>query len=358
MRTPSTHSPEYWRQLYPKDWNDILPCLRQANIDIVPMTFQEPSKHSTPIHVNTLRNLIIYHAAHNRDIPYNWEVYLYLDNNGDLKGLYTSPNDILSLAQNMHLKIYLANGRPLIPDKIAETNINAGIMETAIEQLVRTHSFQPKANPSQITDPVHWVQYEKYGGYVPGWILQTTLQKNTQAITSCKNIKYIPILPFKISSDEKDEDCIFARYAALMLRETLGRGIDKKTFPAEWKTLCKLLYPQINAKFTIDGKSDIWRILTRIEKPEISREPENESKNSFDFIEVRLGMLSTDAMKNRNQLVKDNIKDMIRLAYNIIQNSSAFERYDVPISILKPTRYVITQQSELVITFELKSTTK
>ena len=45
---------------------------------------------------------------------------------------------------------------------------------------------------------------------------------------------------------------------------------------------------------------------------------------------------------------------MVKMGLQKIKKSRSFIRFNIPISFVKCTRYVITQQSEVVLTYELR----
>lgn len=65
-------------------------------------------------------------------------------------------------------------------------------------------------------------------------------------------------------------------------------------------------------------------------------------------------MSISSTMENRKEIIKDNLKEINKIALIKIKKSKCLEKYGVPINFLRLTRYVITRQSELMLQYELK----
>lgn len=87
----------------------------------------------------------------------------------------------------------------------------------------------------------------------------------------------------------------------------------------------------------------------------IYRETGNNSQGTFDFVEVSIPILSNAdvhkvkelAMKNKESLFKDCLK--------YIGEDKNYSKYGVPTSYLRMTKWAMTRDRQLIITFELKN---
>lgn len=100
--------------------------------------------------------------------------------------------------------------------------------------------------------------------------------------------------------------------------------------------------------------TQIWDIITNVGRPDFCRYTDNRNTNTFDYIELRIGIRQYADAKERASDVKACIKDMVKMGLQKIKKSRSFIRFNIPISFVKCTRYVITQQSEVVLTYELR----
>lgn len=91
-----------------------------------------------------------------------------------------------------------------------------------------------------------------------------------------------------------------------------------------------------------------------VEKPIFERETENPNKNTFDFIRVRLSIPGRETMPDRVPFAKNHIKEIARIALTEIQDKKTFQKYGVPINILKLENVTITADSQLELLFGIK----
>ena len=96
-------------------------------------------------------------------------------------------------------------------------------------------------------------------------------------------------------------------------------------------------------------------LITRIDKPDYCREPENLNKKTFDFIVVRVFLVTENAFPGRNQYIKENLKGICERAAGRIEKDYQFARFGVPINVLKlSSAKLIRHGSYLELIFELK----
>lgn len=99
--------------------------------------------------------------------------------------------------------------------------------------------------------------------------------------------------------------------------------------------------------------SGVDRFIGKIDKPIFVREPENENKNTFDYIYIDILIIQnweTDKM----EYIKENMYEIRRRVVEKLQNDRSFEKYGVPINFLKISRITLKRDSILQFVFELK----
>lgn len=84
------------------------------------------------------------------------------------------------------------------------------------------------------------------------------------------------------------------------------------------------------------------------------RETDNNNKNSFDFIRIRISIPTKKSFPNRSRFVNDNMRYFIHAALSKIESSKRFLRYEIPVTCLSLKKATITCASELELLFELK----
>ena len=111
-----------------------------------------------------------------------------------------------------------------------------------------------------------------------------------------------------------------------------------------------------NKRFEPDTRSieekELDRFVTRIEKPDFIRYPENDNKDTFDMIKICVNTCSE--WKDKRQYIKHNIKYIYQMVIDKLKNNKSFQKYDVPIGCLAVTSVHETQDSSLMFVLELK----
>lgn len=102
-------------------------------------------------------------------------------------------------------------------------------------------------------------------------------------------------------------------------------------------------------------KSEVMAAITKIGRPMFERMPGNKNTKTFDTIRMRLGLMTTTSMPHRNDFLREHKNELARIAIAKIKDSKQFQRYDIPINVLKADHMTITCQDELEIVFVLKS---
>ncbi|MBR6252696.1 MAG: hypothetical protein IKR04_02520 [Clostridia bacterium] len=102
-------------------------------------------------------------------------------------------------------------------------------------------------------------------------------------------------------------------------------------------------------------QDELDRFICRFYKPEFLRLPENTKKNTFDFIVVEVSVLSQEALPDRDDFLKQNIKEILTRLVEKIENSATFKKYGIPSKCLKATEVTLHKKiSILKVVFELK----
>ena len=105
-----------------------------------------------------------------------------------------------------------------------------------------------------------------------------------------------------------------------------------------------------------EGWSFVERLCTKIEKPSIERTPENTNKNSFDRIRVVVCLNATmhSSVKDLLRCIRENRDQIDELVLRRIEESKAFQKFEVPINILKLSSLQFAGDYTLEYIFEVK----
>lgn len=97
--------------------------------------------------------------------------------------------------------------------------------------------------------------------------------------------------------------------------------------------------------------------ITGVHNPHMERETDNTNTKTFDFIRLEYSLKSKLTMPQDELMkaVRADIKDILVHAYKKIENAYVFQRYNVPVNLLKCSRCMITSDRMLQLTFELKT---
>lgn len=147
----------------------------------------------------------------------------------------------------------------------------------------------------------------------------------------------------------------FARYIPNVTNQTLIN-----------KAICKLVpgdeiekfeeYLQIVEINSNDKPQGLDRFITKIQKPYFMRNPENINKNTFDYIEINVNIVS-EWEEDRKEYIRKHREEIWQRVISKLKESKEFQRYGVPVNFLK-ARITITKSSILKFTFELKNADK
>lgn len=97
----------------------------------------------------------------------------------------------------------------------------------------------------------------------------------------------------------------------------------------------------------------VERFVTKVGKPIFERVPENPNPKTFDFIYMRVNIVS-EWEEDRKRYIQKNIKQIHQMLLEKLENSGDFQKFGVPLNFLKLTRATLTRDSVIEFVFELK----
>lgn len=111
---------------------------------------------------------------------------------------------------------------------------------------------------------------------------------------------------------------------------------------------------QKNSVYRKDGT--VIDYITGINKPDIEREIDNTNTKTFDFITVCYSLKSSLTMPQEDLMaaVNHDIKDIVQHAFHLIDDACTFQKFGIPVNILKCSRCMVTADRMLQLTFEPK----
>lgn len=112
---------------------------------------------------------------------------------------------------------------------------------------------------------------------------------------------------------------------------------------------------QKNSVYRKDGT--VIDYITGVHNPHMERETDNTDTKTFDFIRLEYSLKSKLTMPQDELMkaVRTDIKDILVHAYKKIENAYVFQKYNVPVNLLKCSRCMVTSDRMLQLTFELKT---
>ncbi len=99
---------------------------------------------------------------------------------------------------------------------------------------------------------------------------------------------------------------------------------------------------------------ELNKFIRKIGKPSIERAADNQVKNTFDFIRMRVGIPSKENNAHRKEFVQKNMGKILQILLSRLNENKVYLRYGVPINYLTLDHAVITSQDELEVVFKLK----
>lgn len=82
-----------------------------------------------------------------------------------------------------------------------------------------------------------------------------------------------------------------------------------------------------------EKKKGIERFITKIEKPIFERIPENENKNTFDFIRVDINIIKN--FEGKRKYIREHHNEICNMVLRKIEKDNRFLKYGIPINFLK-----------------------
>ena len=340
-----TQKPTPWTNYCPKDYVHIVRMLRDLGI-IVPPPMERMPEPKRPVRLENMRNRILVEKSRLREAPVGYRTYAYMDDSGNWSGICTSPCDVFAVCRGLGIACELDDGKFRMPDYLAGVRVDP-------ERIRKTIDLASDADARA------------------GRSIETGESRRTRV---AGRIAYLcGSLSGNRHEGSTSEEILMARYAKMLLLEACRRPIgDWPGFPEEYARMHEYICKYNNQwtmehmgeveceRYTQDQElkpdSDgIWTLLTKVNRPDFCREPENTNKKTFDFVEMRFGLRSKDALDDRSKLVRTYLRDFIKIGFQKIKESRQFRQYGVPIQFLRATKYGITDQDELVVTYEIRT---
>lgn len=98
--------------------------------------------------------------------------------------------------------------------------------------------------------------------------------------------------------------------------------------------------------------SELEKFVTKISRPIFIRTPENKKRNTFDYIRFNVNL--NTSFENKNEYLKRNIKAIIQMVNETLQNDIYFKRKGISINYLSVTKVLKDTNNSLVVIYELK----
>ena len=97
---------------------------------------------------------------------------------------------------------------------------------------------------------------------------------------------------------------------------------------------------------------ELERFVTKISRPIFIRTPENKKRNTFDYIRFNVNL--NTSFENKNEYLKRNIKEIIQMVNEKLQNDIYFKQKGISINYLSVTKVLKDTSNSLVVIYELK----
>lgn len=94
------------------------------------------------------------------------------------------------------------------------------------------------------------------------------------------------------------------------------------------------------------------RFIGRISPFIFDRVPENTNKNTFDFIRCDVSIMGVE---NHHEFCQKNYKKIVKKVLTKLEQTKRFQRYGVPVNILKLSKATVLKDGDLALLFEIKS---
>lgn len=98
--------------------------------------------------------------------------------------------------------------------------------------------------------------------------------------------------------------------------------------------------------------SELEKFVTKISRPIYIRTPENKKRNTFDYIRFNVNL--NTSFENKNEYLKRNIKAIIQMVNERLQNDTCFKQKGISINYLSVTKVLKDTNNSLVVIYELK----
>lgn len=171
---------------------------------------------------------------------------------------------------------------------------------------------------------------------------------------------YNPLIPYTIGNTNFNRQLLYQAISKLRPGDTLDTLIKYYNTRTEhtyqdWMIMHKFSTPDMsdtnNCLKAAKVSDDVFRFVLKIDKPKIEREVDNHDTSTFDFIRITVG-IPTTWPTDRRQFARAHMREINRAALIKLKYNRVWQMYNLPISALKISDCIITQQSEIELLYE------
>ena len=109
------------------------------------------------------------------------------------------------------------------------------------------------------------------------------------------------------------------------------------------------------------ANSEAKKLITKFERVLFLKDINTQNnyaktKKVFDFIKVTFNIITKQNHPDRNEIIQKQKQEILRLAITHILNQKQFTDTELPIQLFRCSNMIITNQNQIIMTFELKPT--
>jgi hypothetical protein len=156
------------------------------------------------------------------------------------------------------------------------------------------------------------------------------------------------------AGDEKFNGLLFAHFRTLIREGDTYEDMKKKLETAIWKYFDSESRKKVHKTESYKSwyETSIDRFITKIESPIFVREPENQDKDTFDFIKMYANIISD--WPDKRKYIIANKKYIFQMVLDKLSTNKSFLRFGVPIGCLACTSLMEREDATLEFIFEIK----
>lgn len=136
----------------------------------------------------------------------------------------------------------------------------------------------------------------------------------------------------------------------IMCRLKEGDHITRLLSLAETIVVCQRTHEECVAERK--SQSEVDQFVISIRKPEIYRAANNKRTATFDFVEIFV--LVRSEFPDKISFIKNHQKELVQLVIQKIQEDKKFQKFGVPVSVLRLTDLRLLQGDTIRYLFEIK----